>query len=365
MNLSKPTLLIDFKKVNRNIKRIAEKGILSNAKIVPHFKTHQSLQVGEIFRKNGIAAITVSSVSMANYFANAGWTIIYIAFPVNILEIDAINKLSAKVDLTLLINNHDQLKVLVNKLSHSVNVKIEIDCGSNRSGLSPSDFETIDALLEALNSSRHIFDGFYSHFGHTYQADSAREVITIFNRSIQHLFDLKDHYSKFDPKISTGDTPSASLIEKFKGLDSVHAGNYVFYDLTQAQIGVCTEDDIAIALACPVVSKNHETKELVLYGGGIHLSKENMHSREFGTAVFGKLVKLTADGWSKSIEDSFIRALSQEHGIAKVSSKLFDEINVGDIIGVLPVHSCMTADCMRGYTDLQGNRIDHLQGLAV
>ncbi len=365
MNINKPTLLIDLEKVDRNIQRIAEKGRQSDTNIVPHFKTHQSHQVGEIFKKNGINSITVSSVTMATYFVEAGWKSVYIAFPVNVLEIDSIDKLAGEVDLTLLVDNHDQVKILIDKLKHTVSIKLEIECGSNRSGLDPADTNTIQSLIEAIINSKHRFDGFYSHFGHTYKAESPKDVDAIYQQSIRILFELKNTFNQYKPKIGTGDTPSASVLTDYKELDAVHAGNYVFYDLTQSQIGVCSETDIAIALAAPVVSKNSRRKELVLYGGGIHLSKENMLDRVFGVPIFGKLVKLTESGWTDSLESCYLRSISQEHGIAKVTDQVFNEVEVGDVLGILPVHSCMTADCMHRYIDLQGNKIDHLQGLVL
>ncbi len=71
----------------------------------PHFKTHQSAQVGEWFREAGIDAITVSSVDMAVYFAENGWTDITIALLVNPLEIDRIDQLAEKINLNLLVDS--------------------------------------------------------------------------------------------------------------------------------------------------------------------------------------------------------------------------------------------------------------------
>ena len=70
----RPTLLINKDIARRNIVRMVEKANLTNVELVPHFKTHQSLQVGGWFKEEGIKAITVSSVSMAEYFASAEWT---------------------------------------------------------------------------------------------------------------------------------------------------------------------------------------------------------------------------------------------------------------------------------------------------
>jgi D-serine deaminase-like pyridoxal phosphate-dependent protein len=37
-------------------------------------------------------------------------------------------------------------------------------------------------------------------------------------------------------------------------------------------------------------------------------------------------------------------------------------VQVGDLLGILPVHSCMTADCMGAYLSLAGEWIDHAEG---
>jgi D-serine deaminase-like pyridoxal phosphate-dependent protein len=59
----------------------------------PHFKTHQSLELGNWFKDYGVTQITVSSLEMAEYFATQ-WNDITVAFPVNVLEINRINSLA-------------------------------------------------------------------------------------------------------------------------------------------------------------------------------------------------------------------------------------------------------------------------------
>src|SRR6476620_10300974 len=89
--ITRPTLLLDEARCRRNIERMASKARRSNVRFRPHFKTHQSAQIGEWFREAGVNAITVSSVKMAEYFASHGWDDITIAFPANWREIEAIN----------------------------------------------------------------------------------------------------------------------------------------------------------------------------------------------------------------------------------------------------------------------------------
>ncbi|MBN1327650.1 MAG: alanine racemase, partial [Candidatus Cloacimonetes bacterium] len=55
-----------------------------------------------------------------------------------------------------------------------------------------------------------------------------------------------------------------------------------------------------------------------------------------------------------------VLSLSQEHGILGMPSSQLSKIKTGDLLGILPVHSCLTADLMKGYRTITGEFIDHL-----
>jgi D-serine deaminase-like pyridoxal phosphate-dependent protein len=50
--------------------------------------------------------------------------------------------------------------------------------------------------------------------------------------------------------------------------------------------------------------------------------------------------------------------LTQEHGIIEASQALFQSVNVGDLLAVIPVHSCLTANLLRQYLTLDGKNIE-------
>ena len=129
MNIIRPTLILDKEKCLRNIERMAKKAETLSLDFRPHFKTHQSAEIGEWFRQYGVQKITVSSVQMASFFASHGWTDITIAFPVNILEIDDINILAGKIKLNLLIENKEALLSLDKFIRFPVGIFIKVDTG--------------------------------------------------------------------------------------------------------------------------------------------------------------------------------------------------------------------------------------------
>ncbi|RLD73544.1 MAG: alanine racemase, partial [Bacteroidetes bacterium] len=80
-NIQTPTLILNKALVLENIQFMAEKARKHHLSFRPHFKTHQSAEIGNWFKDAGVDKITVSSVSMAEYFAKHGWKDITIAFP--------------------------------------------------------------------------------------------------------------------------------------------------------------------------------------------------------------------------------------------------------------------------------------------
>ncbi|KQC06448.1 MAG: hypothetical protein APR54_01680 [Candidatus Cloacimonas sp. SDB] len=362
MKIIKPTLVINKAQVIRNISRMAAVAGKHRLFFRPHFKTHQSRTVGEWFREKGISAITVSSVEMAEYFQEAGWQDITIAIPCNLREYEQIDQLAGKCDLKILIVNTEAVHFLKKKLNNPTSFLIEIDNGYHRTGLDASDKEAIDNILDAAGKNEILkFQGFLTHSGNSYLAKNLAEIRDIHKKTLEQMRELKIIYSSSYPEmiISLGDTPSCSLLNDFEGVDEIRPGNFVFFDLMQEQLKVCKMEEIAVALACPVIAKNAERLEIALYGGAIHLSKEFILDKH-NNRIFGKVVLFNEKGWSKPVPDATLFSISQEHGIVKTKRKFFDQIKIGDIVGILPVHSCLTADAMGGYTMLNGLKIDHL-----
>ncbi|MFN2200435.1 MAG: alanine racemase, partial [Caldilineaceae bacterium] len=164
-----------------------------------------------------------------------------------------------------------------------------------------------------------------------------------------------------DLQISVGDTPACSMLDDLGPVDEIRPGNFVFYDLTQLAIGACAVHDIAVAVACPVVGIYPERREFVLYGGAVHLSKDALALGAEG-ASFGRIVPLTARGWGQPFPETYLRSVSQEHGIARVADSVWPEVNgalqLGGLVAVLPVHSCLTANLLKRYLTLQGHVIE-------
>jgi D-serine deaminase-like pyridoxal phosphate-dependent protein len=358
MKITKPTLILDEAKCKANIAFMVEKANTHNVMLRPHFKTHQSLEIGRWFKDIGVQKITVSSLDMADYFSEE-WNDITVAFPVNILEIDTINRLAKKITLNVLIESVASAEFLMKHLlNHSVNFLIKLNIGNGRTGLLPNNIETIDAILEAAKHSDKLnFIGFLGHAGQTYKCRSKTDILKTHEQAKATIVSVKNKYKTKYPELiaSYGDTPSCSVAENFEGLDELRPGNFVFYDVMQVQIGDCTYNDIAVAMACPIVSIHKDRNELVIYGGGIHFSKDRIDYQ--GKTIFGIVAQNDTNGWNDHIPNMYVKALSQEHGVVVVPQTEINNYTIGDLIYVLPIHSCMTADLMKNYLTINNKRI--------
>ncbi len=357
MHITKPTLLVDEKKCRKNIESMARKASTNNLLFKPHFKTAQSHKIGQWYREAGVEAITVSSLGMAAYFAEDGWEDITVAFPANILQMEEINQLAASIKLTLLVDNEQAIQALEQGLTSTLSIYIELDSGKGRTGVNISNTEQIEQLVKQLESTHHLyFKGFYLHAGHSYECKGEDEIRAIYEQAQPALKTLRSLYGHVE--ICYGDTPTCSVIDHFENIDALSLGNFVFFDVMQVQIGACQFDDIAVAVACPVVSVNPQQNQVGVYGGGIHFSKDFIIDNN-GNRSYGQIVVLNDTGWSAPIEGCYMKSLSQEHGIVTLSNEIMNKIKIGDILGVLPIHSCMTAECMGEYYTLQGEYADH------
>ena len=342
--IKSPTFVVDKNRVLKNTQRFQEKFSSSNTLFRPHFKTHQSTIIGKWFQELGIHQISVSSLAMAWQFYQAGWKDISIVFPFNRLEIEFVQKMSKDATLGILIEDIESVDFLSNHISNSIDIYIKVDCGYHRTGI---DVENHKLILEIAEKIKHFdklnFKGILSHFGNTYAARNKTEVEQIYTSSLEKMLGLKKQLIPLFPdvKLSIGDTPSASIINNFTHVDEMRPGNFVFYDWMQTEIGSCTAEQIAAIMICPVVAKHKDRSELIIHGGAVHFSKEK------GDKHFGALCDISKGFATNPIPNCYLKSLSQEHGIVHCSEAFFKKTKVGDLVGIIPIHSCLTANLMK------------------
>ena len=343
--LTGPTVIVDEARARANIRAMAEKARRSGVVFRPHFKTHQSPVVARWFADEGVDRITVSSVRMAEQFAETGWKDITIAFLVNPLELPRITNLAeylngrgGRLGLTV-----DSVAAARAVAGLDVDIWIKVDTGYGRTGIL---WDATDQLTEILAASPQAV-GMLTHSGHSYAARSSEELRGIHREALARL-------SAANPglKLSIGDTPCCSAADEFAGADEIRPGNFVFYDLMQLQIGSCTESQLAAAAVCPVVGIYPERNQIAVHGGAVHLSKEFLECD--GRRIYGELGTLYLPpggqntGLGSVIGLAPVISLSQEHGIVLAPGDIISQLDIGDLVVVWPVHSCLMCNLHQG-----------------
>lgn len=362
MLITKPTLLINRKIAVRNIRRMVEKFNARNVRLRPHFKTHQSLAVGQWFREQGLRSITVTSLDMAIRFAEDGWRDILIAMPFNPNETRAINRFPISTRLHLLVDHPHTVRQTAAELKRPVEIWIKIDTGYGRCGLDASSLDEIHQLAREISSVNYFsLRGILTHAGNTYHASGKTDITRIHEQSLVRLMKVRDFLESVGfpgLEISIGDTPACSQADTFSGISEVRCGNFVFYDVMQARLGSCGIDDIAIRLLCPVIGAYPSRGEVVVRGGKVHLSGDSIMDTD-GSPLFGLVAPcLKENGWLPPLTGARVRSLSQEHGIIQVGREQAGNLKPGDCLGILPVHSCLAADLATEIRTVDGDFLD-------
>lgn len=355
-----PTLLLKEAVCRANIRRMADKARAKKIGLFPHFKTHQSRSIGAWCAAEGMQGIAVSSLSMAEYFA-ADYKDITLALPLNLRAFDRMNALAHRTGLTLLLSKEDAARALVKQIKAPVRVFIELDAGYHRTGIAPEQHGEIASIIQILSACPFTsFRGFYIHPGNSYGLDKLAAKQAIHEQALRAIADMKRIFHREGMDYRLGDTPNCTLMEDFGELTSIGPGNYVFYDAMMARYGNCSWSEIAVCLAAPILEAYPSRQELIVHGGAVHLSKDIMEEAD-GAKHYGWVSMLNSEGWSEPLQGAYVKKLSQEHGIIHLPKPYFDALVPGGLLGILPVHSCLTASCMKGYLSDARRRPDHAE----
>lgn len=347
MAITRPQFSVNYETCRQNIRKMAGKAKKHNLQFRPHFKTHHSKQTGRLFREMGISQITVSSLQMAHYFIEDSWDDIVVAFPLNIREMDNYNSIDSSIRTGLLIDSEYTANFLSKSTQREFDIYIEIDTGYKRSGIWYENKKAIKEVIEIIDATKLLnFKGLLTHNGVTYRAKSADEIEKMHRKSVDIMHDLKQELNDNNKDLiaSIGDTPGCTLSNYFKGIDEIRPGNFVYFDLMQHSLGVCEPKDIAVTVDCPVVSVYPERKQCVIYGGAIHFSKDGILVE--GKPIWGCLAGRDSSS-NLTFKNAVLTSVSQEHGILSFSDNMVKEIKPGDLLSIVPVHSCLTANLFR------------------
>jgi len=359
MNISElrtPTLLVDINKVKRNAERMVSQAVRRNVSLRPHVKTHKTIEGARIQLGGKFKGITVSTMSEARFFMEAGFMDITYAFPITPDKLVEAAEISKKmVCFNLLIDHIDSFHAM-ERIAREKGIVfcafIKIDPGYHRAGVNPKDDNSLDLARAVHESSNVELKGVLTHGGHSYDCQNPDEIRKVAKEEKEVLTSFAKKLENNGipcPELSAGSTPTAVLGEDWAGITELRPGNYLFFDKFQADIGTCSIEDCAATVLTTVAGAYPSRNTLLVDAGALALSKDRGAAHLSNETLFGSVV---------GHQTLKIISLSQEHGLIKGEDPVsFSDFPIGARLQIIPNHSCLAAALFQKYYLVDGDEV--------
>lgn len=332
--LETPAVMIDRRRVERNIQRMA--GIARDAAVAlrPHAKTHKLPIIAHWQMRAGAVGIAVAKVSEAEVMAASGVQSIFIANQiVTPSKIRRLVALARWISVSIGVDSREGAEMLSRCASDegaSLNVRIEVDTGLKRCGVQPGEPVLRLAKLICDLPNLHL-EGIFTHAGQVYNATTFEERDATGRHEGEAMVGTARLLSSEGiplEVVSVGSTPGARSAASVAGVTEIRPGNYVFYDAMQVGLGTATWDDCALRAIATVISRPDRDHAVIDAG-----------SKVLGAERGGNLS--TVEGYGHVVEypESRLERLSEEHGVLIFEGGSAAP-HIGERVTVIPGHAC-------------------------
>lgn len=346
--LPTPCLLLDKRKMKRNIDRLAAHAASLGVSVRPHLKTTKSVEAARCVLEGGNGPATVSTLAEAEVFAAAGITDIVYAVGIGLNKLERVLDLHrAGCRLIVLLDSIAQAEAVASASRDAgiaIPAMIEIDSDGHRSGLTPDD----PALIEVgriLHETGAELGGVLCHAGESYHA-VGREAQAVFaeaeRQAVVNCAEALRAAGLPCPVVSVGSTPTAHAAKDLTGVTEMRAGVYVFFDLVMAGIGACEVDDIALSVLTTVIGHQAAKNWTIVDAGWMAMSRDRGTAAQAVDQGYG----IVCDEAGTVIPDLIVLQTNQEHGVIAVrpgSGGTMPDLPLGTLLRILPNHACATA----------------------
>ncbi|MGH7128865.1 MAG: DSD1 family PLP-dependent enzyme [Planctomycetaceae bacterium] len=326
--LETPVLTVEIEAMQRNLARMM--GILagSTVRLRPHLKTAKSPALAHLMVQAGAVGVCAAKLSEAEALANAGITDILLTSEVaGFGKVERLVALASRLAaFKAVVDNAPavgEIARLARERGVTVKLLIELDVNTGRSGVS-----TPNGVLNLANTIRETDGvellGLHGYAGHAQirPPDDRRErndkAMKILSETVELL---REH--NHDVRIVSGGGTGTCALDVANGfLNEVQAGSFLLMDTAYRNTDVPFEN----AVRCLTTIISRPTAERAVCDAG---QKTMSH-----------------DAGPPEVENRpgvrYLRG-SDEHGLIAVEPAEQDrELNVGDVISLLPSHICTT-----------------------
>lgn len=352
--LPTPCLVLDERRMLRNVERLEAHLRSLGAPLRPHLKTCKSIDVARRVLADGTGPATVSTLREAEVFAAAGVRDILYAVGITPQKLERGLALRATgCDLSVLLDSRGQATAVAEASRAAgapIPALIEIDSDGHRGGLRPDDPNVV-AIGRILHEGGAELRGVLTHAGESYEVRGADAHAEFAERERSAAVAAATYLREAGlpcAVVSVGSTPTAHAARDLSGVTEVRAGNYVFFDLVQCGIGVCAIDDIALSVLTTVIGHQRERGWILVDAGWMALSRDRGTAQQALDQGYGVVCDVTGT----VIPDVIVTQTNQEHGIVAVrpgSCAALPDLPVGTRLRILPNHACATASQFAAY----------------
>ncbi len=355
-DLETPALVVDRARLTHNIERMRARLATLGVPLRPHVKTAKSIEVVRLAVEGQPGGITVSTLREAEHFLDHGFTDILYAVgivPSKLAHVAALQKRGA--DIAVILDSVEMAEAVAREakaLGTVFPVLIEVDTDGGRAGVAADDLPLLVAIGRILEeASGTDLRGVMTHAGLSYGCRSPEALRAHAEQERSRAVSTAEALRRAGmaaPVVSIGSTPGALFAERLDGVTEVRAGVYMFMDLVMADLGVCTEEEIALSVLATVIGHRRDLGYLLVDAGGLALSKD------CGPALdkpsYGRLWD-AATGLPLGLN---IASTNQEHGLVPAGDEDFRRLPIGSQVRIAPNHACMTAAAHDRYHVVDG-----------
>lgn len=326
-DLDTPVLCLDAEMVDANISKMARFVRQSGVNLRPHTKTHKCPVIAHRQIAAGAVGVCCAKLGEAEVMAQAG--VKGILIPNQIVGPNKIGRLaglSAWADVTAAVDNGDNVRQLSEAAAEAgvtIKVIIELDVGMGRCGVrSVEEGVRLAKTIVGLPGVK--FCGIMGYEGHCVMKEPYEDRENTAVTSLKDLINLKKKIEAAGievPIVSSGGTGTFQITPGIEGITEIQAGSYATMDAKYRSVGI-EQFENALTILSTVISVHGESAVCDL-------------GLKSATGEFGMPTVIDPPGWE-------IAGLSEEHATLKRQPSEVHDLEVGDVIEVLPSHGCTT-----------------------
>ncbi len=355
-DLDTPALLVDLDRLQANLAKVAGYAGDHQLALVPHTKTHKTIEIARMQLAAGARSLTVAKVSEAEVMAAAEPERILIAYPViGAAKLTRLAKLSKRVPLSVALDSRfaaEGLSSACVAVSASVGVRVEANVGGNRCVLPPG-----AALLDLARKVDDLpgleFEGLQFYPGHVWLTAPGGEAN--FEAVKADIARIRDDFERAGiplESISGGSTPTLFRSHEIDGLTEIRPGTSVFNDRSQVAAGSATPSDCAATILTTVISTPREDFALIDGGSKTFTSDPIPYATE---QTHGELIEAPGARFYQ---------MNEEHGFIDLSES-GEKLSIGDRVRVVPNHVCVAVNMHEKMYGIRGDTVEAVWEVAA